>query len=92
PQPPAVGPPASRRPSPAEARALIRTQFRIALRTRAVVLTAAAAFAAPVVLTGLIAAGAFAAFVSTSCGIVVALAGTLSQCLRRRGPGPAPRP
>jgi Na+(H+)/acetate symporter ActP len=30
-------------------------------------------------LTGLVAAGAFAAFVSTSCGIVVAIAGTLSQ-------------
>jgi Na+(H+)/acetate symporter ActP len=30
-------------------------------------------------LTGLIAAGAFAAFVSTSCGIVVAIAGTLSE-------------
>ncbi|WP_344895383.1 sodium:solute symporter family transporter [Actinomadura meridiana] len=36
-------------------------------------------------LTGLIAAGAFAAFISTSCGIVVALAGTISQCARRRG-------
>ncbi|HEU5159859.1 MAG TPA: cation acetate symporter [Streptosporangiaceae bacterium] len=30
-------------------------------------------------LTGLVAAGAFAAFVSTSCGVVVAIAGTLSQ-------------
>ncbi|HEX6468056.1 MAG TPA: cation acetate symporter [Streptosporangiaceae bacterium] len=29
--------------------------------------------------TGLVAAGAFAAFVSTSCGVVVAIAGTLSQ-------------
>ncbi|WP_312874923.1 sodium/solute symporter [Actinomadura litoris] len=36
-------------------------------------------------LTGLVAAGAFAAFISTSCGIVVAIAGTLSQCVRRRG-------
>ncbi|MEU8796635.1 cation acetate symporter [Spirillospora sp. NPDC048819] len=36
-------------------------------------------------LTGLITAGAFAAFISTSCGIVVALAGTLSQCTRRSG-------
>ncbi|MFI0484636.1 cation acetate symporter [Actinomadura sp. 9N215] len=35
-------------------------------------------------LTGLITAGAFAAFISTSCGIVVALAGTISQCVRRR--------
>jgi Na+(H+)/acetate symporter ActP len=34
---------------------------------------------AGVLLTGLVAAGAFAAFVSTSCGIVVAIAGTLSQ-------------
>jgi Na+(H+)/acetate symporter ActP len=30
-------------------------------------------------LTGLVVAGAFAAFVSTSCGVVVAIAGTLSQ-------------
>ncbi|RFS85397.1 cation acetate symporter [Actinomadura spongiicola] len=36
-------------------------------------------------LTGLIAAGAFAAFISTSCGVVVALAGTISQSTRRRG-------
>lgn len=35
-------------------------------------------------LTGLITAGAFAAFISTSCGIVLALAGTISQCARRR--------
>ncbi|MGH3239271.1 MAG: sodium:solute symporter family transporter, partial [Spirillospora sp.] len=35
-------------------------------------------------LTGLVTAGAFAAFISTSCGIVVALAGTISQCVRRR--------
>ncbi|WP_067463574.1 sodium/solute symporter [Actinomadura macra] len=35
-------------------------------------------------LTGLVAAGAFAAFISTSCGLVVAIAGTLSQCARRR--------
>ncbi|TYC10887.1 sodium:solute symporter family transporter [Actinomadura syzygii] len=35
-------------------------------------------------LTGIVAAGAFAAFISTSCGIVVALAGTISQCSRRR--------
>ncbi|WP_165495551.1 sodium/solute symporter, partial [Actinomadura roseirufa] len=36
-------------------------------------------------LTGLVAAGAFAAFISTSCGIVVAIAGTVSQRSRRRG-------
>ncbi|MDL4771153.1 cation acetate symporter [Spirillospora sp. NBC_01491] len=36
-------------------------------------------------LTGLIAAGAFAAFISTSCGLVVAIAGTASQCLNGRG-------
>ncbi|TMQ94570.1 cation acetate symporter [Actinomadura soli] len=35
-------------------------------------------------LTGLVTAGAFAAFISTSCGIVVALAGTISQSVRRR--------
>ncbi|MFG1999951.1 cation acetate symporter [Spirillospora sp. NPDC048911] len=38
-------------------------------------------------LTGLVAAGAFAAFISTSCGIVVAIAGTFSQCLWRGGVG-----
>jgi Na+(H+)/acetate symporter ActP len=37
------------------------------------------------VLTGLVAAGAFAAFTSTSCGIAVAVGGTLSQCVRRGG-------
>ncbi|MFD0686916.1 sodium/solute symporter [Actinomadura fibrosa] len=36
-------------------------------------------------LTGLVAAGAFAAFISTSCGIVVAIAGTVSQSVRRYG-------
>ncbi|WP_433468485.1 sodium:solute symporter family transporter [Spirillospora sp. CA-128828] len=36
-------------------------------------------------LTGLITAGAFAAFISTSCGLVMAIAGTISQCARRRG-------
>ncbi|WP_433339046.1 sodium:solute symporter family transporter [Spirillospora sp. CA-294931] len=36
-------------------------------------------------LSGLIAAGAFAAFISTSCGIVVAIAGTTSQSLLLRG-------
>jgi Na+(H+)/acetate symporter ActP len=36
-------------------------------------------------LTGLVAAGAFAAFTSTSCGIVVAIAGTISQCVLRGG-------
>ncbi|GAA3509051.1 cation acetate symporter [Actinomadura keratinilytica] len=36
-------------------------------------------------LTGLVAAGAFAAFISTSCGIVVAIAGTVSQRLLRGG-------
>ncbi|TDD90723.1 cation acetate symporter [Actinomadura darangshiensis] len=35
-------------------------------------------------LTGLVTAGAFAAFISTSCGLVVAIAGTVSQCARRR--------
>lgn len=35
-------------------------------------------------LTVLVAAGAFAAFISTACGIVVAIAGTLSQRIRRR--------
>ncbi|GAA1586740.1 cation acetate symporter [Actinomadura kijaniata] len=34
-------------------------------------------------LTGLVAAGAFAAFISTSCGIVVAIAGTVAQCVGR---------
>ncbi|TDB84157.1 cation acetate symporter [Actinomadura sp. KC216] len=34
-------------------------------------------------LTGLVTAGAFAAFIATSCGIVVAFAGTVSQCVRR---------
>ncbi|NKZ06227.1 cation acetate symporter [Actinomadura latina] len=36
-------------------------------------------------LTGLIAAGAFAAFISTSCGLAVAIGGTLSQCAHRTG-------
>ncbi|WP_344830140.1 sodium:solute symporter family transporter [Actinocorallia longicatena] len=36
-------------------------------------------------LAALLAAGAFAAFTSTSCGIVVAIAGTLSQCVLRGG-------
>ncbi|GAA2578452.1 cation acetate symporter [Actinomadura fulvescens] len=36
-------------------------------------------------LAALVAAGAFAAFISTSCGIVVAIAGTFSQCLWRGG-------
>jgi Na+(H+)/acetate symporter ActP len=36
-------------------------------------------------LTGLIAAGAFAAFTSASCGIVVAIAGSISQCVPRGG-------
>jgi Na+(H+)/acetate symporter ActP len=40
--------------------------------------------AAGALLTGLLAAGAFAAFVSTSCGLVLAIAGTISQCARRR--------
>jgi len=40
---------------------------------------------AGVLLTGLVAAGAFAAFISTSCGIVVTIAGTISQCLLRGG-------
>jgi Na+(H+)/acetate symporter ActP len=34
-------------------------------------------------LTGLTTAGAFAAFISTSCGLVVAIAGTVSQGVRR---------
>ncbi|MFC4907790.1 sodium:solute symporter family transporter [Actinomadura gamaensis] len=33
-------------------------------------------------LVGLVAAGAFAAFISTTCGVVVAIAGTISQFLR----------
>ncbi|NVI91583.1 cation acetate symporter [Actinomadura sp. BRA 177] len=37
-------------------------------------------------LTGLITAGAFAAFISTSCGLAVAIGGTLAQCARRTGP------
>ncbi|MGI5168704.1 sodium:solute symporter family transporter [Spirillospora sp. CA-253888] len=41
--------------------------------------------AAGAVLTGLVAAGAFAAFISTSCGLVVAIAGTASQCLPKGG-------
>ncbi|WP_051301524.1 sodium:solute symporter family transporter [Actinomadura rifamycini] len=36
-------------------------------------------------LTGLLAAGAFAAFVTASCGIAVAVAGTVAQYARRRG-------
>ncbi|MFA1547497.1 sodium:solute symporter family transporter [Actinomadura chokoriensis] len=36
-------------------------------------------------LTGLITAGAFAAFISTSCGLAVAIGGTISQCARRGG-------
>jgi Na+(H+)/acetate symporter ActP len=36
-------------------------------------------------LTGLLAAGAFTAFTSTSCGIAVAVGGTISQCLLRGG-------
>jgi Na+(H+)/acetate symporter ActP len=36
-------------------------------------------------LTGLIAAGAFAAFTSASCGIVVAIGGSISQCVPRGG-------
>ncbi|MES9542748.1 MULTISPECIES: cation acetate symporter [unclassified Actinomadura] len=36
-------------------------------------------------LTALITLGAFAAFISTSCGLVVAIAGTVTQCARRRG-------
>lgn len=36
-------------------------------------------------LTGLVAAGAFAAFISTSCGVVVAIAGTLSQSVSGGG-------
>ncbi|MFC6883046.1 MULTISPECIES: cation acetate symporter [Actinomadura] len=38
-------------------------------------------------LTGLVAAGAFAAFISTSCGIVVAIAGTATQTFQRLGGG-----
>ncbi|MEU8345875.1 cation acetate symporter [Spirillospora sp. NPDC048832] len=36
--------------------------------------------------TGLITAGAFAAFIATSCGLAVAVGGTLAQCARRAGP------
>ncbi|HEU5024784.1 MAG TPA: cation acetate symporter [Spirillospora sp.] len=35
-------------------------------------------------MAGLLAAGAFAAFISTSCGIVVAIAGTVTQRMRHR--------
>lgn len=37
------------------------------------------------VLTGLVAAGAFAAFLSTSSGLAIALAGVLGQSISRRG-------
>ncbi|WP_301176250.1 sodium:solute symporter family transporter [Actinomadura geliboluensis] len=37
-------------------------------------------------LTGLVTAGAFAAFIATSCGLAVAIGGTLAQCARRAGP------
>jgi Na+(H+)/acetate symporter ActP len=37
-------------------------------------------------LTGLVTAGAFAAFISTSCGLAVAVGGTLAQCARRTDP------
>ncbi|MFV2215972.1 cation acetate symporter [Actinomadura sp. LOL_016] len=36
-------------------------------------------------LTGLLAAGAFAAFVTASCGVAVAIGGTVAQYARRRG-------
>ncbi|MEV0664324.1 cation acetate symporter [Actinomadura luteofluorescens] len=36
-------------------------------------------------LTGLVTLGAFAAFISTSCGLVVTIAGTVTQCARRSG-------
>ena len=42
-------------------------------------------------LTALVAAGAFAAFLSTSTGLVVSVAGVLSQDLLRRGTGPGLR-
>lgn len=42
---------------------------------------------AGVLLTGLVAAGAFAAFISTSCGIAVAIGGTLAQDVLRGGIG-----
>ncbi|WP_433238132.1 sodium:solute symporter family transporter [Actinomadura nitritigenes] len=35
-------------------------------------------------LAGVVAAGAFAAFISTSCGLVVAIAGTVTQRMRHR--------
>ncbi|MDL4819917.1 sodium/solute symporter [Actinomadura opuntiae] len=35
-------------------------------------------------LTGVVAAGAFAAFISTSCGLVMAIAGTVTQRMRHR--------
>ncbi|WP_202124848.1 sodium:solute symporter family transporter [Actinomadura physcomitrii] len=35
-------------------------------------------------MTGVVAAGAFAAFISTSCGLVVAIAGTVTQRMRHR--------
>jgi Na+(H+)/acetate symporter ActP len=42
-------------------------------------------------LTALVAAGAFAAFLSTSTGLVVSVAGVLSQDVLRRGTGPGLR-
>lgn len=38
-------------------------------------------------LTGLLAAGAFAAFLATSCGVLVAVAGAVSSCVSRPGVG-----
>ncbi|MEU6997610.1 cation acetate symporter [Nonomuraea sp. NPDC046570] len=37
------------------------------------------------VLTGLLAAGAFAAFLATSCGVLVAVGGAVSACVTRAG-------
>ncbi|MGV9305304.1 sodium:solute symporter family transporter [Nonomuraea sp. NPDC003727] len=39
------------------------------------------------VLTGLLAAGAFAAFLATSCGVLAAVSGAVSACVTRAGVG-----
>ncbi|MFE3448028.1 cation acetate symporter [Nonomuraea sp. NPDC059194] len=39
------------------------------------------------VLTGLLAAGAFAAFLATSCGVLAAVGGAVSSCVTRAGVG-----
>ncbi|MFI6497373.1 cation acetate symporter [Nonomuraea typhae] len=39
-------------------------------------------------LTGVLSAGAFAAFLATSCGVLGAVSGAVSACVTRAGPGP----